>query len=58
MNTKQVIIEKNFDKYEPIYEKIAYPFKERFLGNGLITQLDWEKWRSKRAIINTVFYRK
>lgn len=33
----------------------AFPFGERFLGFGLLTEVDKNKWRNRRALINHGF---
>lgn len=54
---KQIIIEKDFPKTDIMYYKFGLPFDHRFLGRGLVTVIDKEKWRKNRAVLNNAFHR-
>nr|AHL88998.1 cytochrome p450 3049E2 [Brachionus koreanus] len=52
---KKILIEKDFPKKPEIYKIVGYPFGERFLGRGLVTEIDKEKWRKRRSLFNHGF---
>jgi len=54
---KEILITKNFTKDPLSYNTIAYPLGERFIGRGLVTEIDHEKWRERRATYNPGFNR-
>nr|QUF59386.1 cytochrome p450 CYP3049C1 [Brachionus angularis] len=54
---KDILINKNFPKCEKIYSKIGFPFYERFMGLGLVTETDNERWKKRRAVFNPGFHR-
>lgn len=54
---KNVLVVKNFPKDAQAYRKVAFPFNERFLGYGLVTEPNFDKWRKRRAIFNHGFSR-
>lgn len=48
----------NLPKAPSSYDSLAYIFgRHRFLGSGLVTQLNHQKWKSKRNQLNPAFYR-
>jgi hypothetical protein len=51
------LITKDFLKDPLTYDTIAYPLGERFIGRGLVTEIDYEKWRERRAAYNPGFNR-
>ena len=53
-----MLIEENFPKYKFVYEIIGRAFGVRALGDGLVTMIDHERWRHKRAIFNHGFQRR
>jgi hypothetical protein len=54
---RDVLITKNFPKYSLIYSLAGFPFSNRYLGNGLVTQMNHEKWKKDRALFNPGFHR-
>jgi hypothetical protein len=52
-----VYVTQNFPKIEKVYQSVGYPYSERFLGNGLITDTNQERWKKKREIFNHGFHR-
>ena len=54
---KEILITKDFLKDPLTYDTIAYPLGERFIGRGLVTEIDYEKWRERRAAYNPGFNR-
>lgn len=54
---KEIYIEKNFPKAKYTYSKIGYPGGERFMGDGLVTEIDHDKWKARRALFNPGFHR-
>ncbi|KAK2856495.1 hypothetical protein Q5P01_005230 [Channa striata] len=54
--TKDIMMSPKYPKGELAYRKIVNLFGQRFLGNGLVTALDHEKWYKQRRIIDPVQY--
>nr|ATW72316.1 cytochrome p450 CYP3049A4 [Brachionus calyciflorus] len=54
---KKVVIDLDLHKNDTSYNILAYPFKSRALGKGLVTQIDKEKWKKSRALFNHGFQR-
>lgn len=55
---KYGLITLNLPKAPSSYNQLSYLFgRYRFLGSGLLTQLNHEKWKQKRRLINPAFYR-
>nr|QEV83813.1 cytochrome P450 [Brachionus rotundiformis] len=52
---KKILIEKDLPKKPEIYNIVGYPFGERFLGSGLVSEINKEKWRARRALFNHGF---
>ena len=55
---KKVLITSNLPKDAWSYDQLGYLFKERFMGKGLVSETDHEKWKSKRLAINPAFHKK
>lgn len=45
-------------KEDSVYKRIGYPYNRRFLGRGLVSEVDKERWRKNRALLNHLFHRK
>lgn len=55
---KHGLISLNLPKEPASYNKIAYLFgRYRFLGSGLFTQLDHDRWKEQRLWVNPAFHR-
>ena len=54
---KEAYITENFPKIPEVYENVGYPYNERFLGNGLITDTNMERWKHRRSLFNPGFHR-
>ena len=55
---KHGIVTLNLPKAPSMYNGIAYLFgRYRFLGSGLFTQLDHEKWRHQKRLLSPAFHR-
>lgn len=54
---KKILITCNYPKDAWSYDKLAYIFGERFLGKGLVTETDHEKWKVKRLALNPAFHK-
>nr|UOU03252.1 cytochrome P450 3049C1 [Brachionus rubens] len=54
---KEIIINKNFPKNGNIYSKIGFPYEQRFMGLGLVTDTNEQRWKKRRAIFNPGFHR-
>ena len=55
---KKVLITCNFPKDSWSYDKLGYVLGERFMGKGLVSETDHEKWKIKRLALNPAFHRK
>ena len=49
------MIDEDFQKLELTYNMLGYPFSERFVGVGLVTEINKEKWRKRRTLFNHGF---
>jgi hypothetical protein len=55
--TKEIFVNQNFPKHPDVYQIFGFPLSDaRFLGNGLITELDEYKAKYKRHLYNASFY--
>jgi hypothetical protein len=54
---KEAFITENFPKIPEVYEMVGFPYNERFLGNGLITDTDMNRWKHRRTLFNPGFHR-
>lgn len=55
---KKVLITSNLPKDAWSYDKLGYLFRERFMGRGLVSETDHDKWKAKRLAVNPAFHRK
>ena len=55
---KKALITLNLPKAQRVYSKIGNVFGQRCLGRGVLTEMDHEIWRRKRAMLNPAFHRK
>ncbi|KAM9798344.1 cholesterol 24-hydroxylase-like [Neosynchiropus ocellatus] len=53
--TKEVIMSPKYLKTEFVYKRLFGLFGERFLGNGLVTVTDHEKWYKQRRLMDPAF---
>ncbi|KAK2856493.1 hypothetical protein Q5P01_005228 [Channa striata] len=53
--TKDIMMSPKYPKAELAYRRIVNLFGQRFLGNGLVTAHDHEKWYKQRRIIDPAF---
>ena len=55
---KHGLVSLNLPKAPVAYNSIAYLFgRYRFLGSGIFTQLNHERWKHQRLLINPAFHR-
>lgn len=54
---KKVIIDLDLHKNDLTYNMLAFPYNERALGTGLVTEINKDKWKSSRALFNHAFQR-
>ena len=55
---RDILITKHFP-HNPFLSKITgFPLNQRYLGYGLASQSDYQKWRQDRALFNPGFHRK
>jgi len=55
---KEILIIKNYPKTQFLMSRVMFPFNERYLGFGLVTDPDNESWRRRRSFFNPGFHRK
>ena len=55
---KKALITLNLPKAERVYSKLSNVFGHRASGQGILTELDHEVWRRKRAMLNPAFHRR
>ncbi|XP_078374662.1 cholesterol 24-hydroxylase-like [Oculina patagonica] len=55
---KDTLILKNLPKHPLSYANLGYLYAQRFLGQGLATNMDYEDWKRRRMILNPAFHRK
>ena len=55
---KKALITLNLPKAERVYSKLSNVFGHRASGQGILTEVDHEVWRRKRAMLNPAFHRK
>jgi len=55
---KDILIVKNLPKEPQSYELLSRVYGQRYLGHGLATNLDYESWKKRRAMMNPAFHRK
>ena len=55
---KKALVTLNLPKAGRAYSKISHVFGQRAAGRGILTELDHEVWRQKRAMLNPAFHRK
>lgn len=54
---KEVLVTKNYPKPLAFMNLMMFPYNERFLGYGLVTDPNEERWRHRRTIFNSGFHR-
>nr|AHL88993.1 cytochrome p450 3049B1 [Brachionus koreanus] len=54
---KDVFVTYNFSKHHHVYSIFGFPLGFRFLGNGLVTDLDNQRWRHRRSMFNPSFHK-
>lgn len=55
---KETLVTKNYPKSKLLYSTLISLYGQRFLGIGLVTNMDNEDWKVKRRLINPAFHRK
>ena len=55
---KKALITLNLPKAERVYSKLSNVFGHRASGQGILTEVDHEVWRRKRAMLNPAFHRR
>ncbi|XP_072170240.1 cholesterol 24-hydroxylase-like [Diadema setosum] len=55
---KELLLDSHHTKPFEIYKAFQKLFGTRFMGHGLVSEIDHEKWFHRRAIINPAFRRK
>uniref|UniRef100_A0A669DQ29 Cholesterol 24-hydroxylase n=1 Tax=Oreochromis niloticus TaxID=8128 RepID=A0A669DQ29_ORENI len=53
--TKEILMSPKYPKDKFVYKKLFSLFGQRFLGNGLVTARDHEKWYKQRRIMDPAF---
>ena len=55
---KEALVTLNLPKAYRVYSLVSYVFGQRGAGQGILTEVDHETWRRKRAMLNPAFHRK
>ncbi|KAL9961375.1 hypothetical protein ACROYT_G030299 [Oculina patagonica] len=55
---KKALVTLNLPKSYRVYSLVSYVFGQRGAGQGVLTEIDHEIWRRKRAMLNPAFHRK
>ncbi|XP_058947427.2 cholesterol 24-hydroxylase [Pocillopora verrucosa] len=55
---KDILVTSNLPKHFLAYSALGYLFGQRFLGNGLATNVNNEVWKQRRGLMNPAFHRK
>jgi len=55
---KKALVTLNLPKAPRVYSKVSYVFGHRAGGRGILTELDHDLWRRKRAMLNPAFHRR
>jgi cytochrome P450 len=55
---KEILIIKNYPKTQYLMSRVMFPFNERYLGFGLVTEPGNESWQRRRSFFNPGFHRK
>ncbi|XP_013764166.1 cholesterol 24-hydroxylase-like [Pundamilia nyererei] len=53
--TKEILMSPKYLKQKSVYKKLFNLFGQRFLGDGLITARDHERWYKQRRIMDPAF---
>ena len=55
---KKALVTLNLPKAHRVYSKLSYLFGQRAIGRGILTEIDHDIWRHKRAMLNPAFHRR
>lgn len=55
---QELLLNSRHIKPQSFYKNFQYVFGARFMGNGLVSEINHEKWFHRRAIMNPAFRRK
>nr|UOU03255.1 cytochrome P450 3049B1-3 [Brachionus rubens] len=55
---REMFVTKNFPKPKESTRVFGFPLDYRFLGNGLLTELDNDRWKYRRHVFNPSFSKK
>ncbi|XP_068730892.1 cholesterol 24-hydroxylase-like [Montipora capricornis] len=55
---RKCLVSLNLPKNPRGYRNVAFPFGVRFIGKGLVTELDHDVWQKHRSLINPAFHRR
>ena len=55
---QQVVLDSRHLKPPEMYNFFHSAYGERFMGTGLVSETNHEKWRIKRALMNPAFHRR
>lgn len=56
--TRKCLVTLNLPKNPRAYRNFAFPYGQRFVGNGLVTELDHDVWQKHRSLLNPAFHRR
>ena len=55
---RRCVITLNLPKNPRVYAHLSCPFGQRFMGTGLVTELNHEVWQKHRNLLNPAFHRR
>ncbi|XP_068683870.1 cholesterol 24-hydroxylase-like [Montipora foliosa] len=55
---RKCVVTLNLPKNPHAYSNFAFPFGLRYVGNGLVTEVNHDLWQKHRALLNPAFHRR
>lgn len=55
---RKCLVNLNLPKNPFSYTSLGFPFGQRMVGNGLVTQMDHGVWQKRRTVLNPAFHRR
>ncbi len=55
---QEILVSDNYPKGGKSYKAMELLFGQRFMGRGLVTEIDHETWKPQAAMFSPTFHRK
>ena len=55
---RKCLITLNLPKNHRVYKHLGFPFGQRMIGRGVLTENDHDVWQKRRALLNPAFHRR